>query len=121
MDKLSLRELSFYAYHGCLPFEKEEGGWYQVDIDCFLDVSLAAQSDNLEDGVNYGEIYSLIKQEMDIPSNLIENVAWRILHSIKSKFSTIKKCSVTVTKLNPPFEGEKIDYKGAVAAVSMEL
>ncbi|MBQ7222671.1 MAG: dihydroneopterin aldolase [Bacteroidales bacterium] len=120
MNKISLNNLMFYAYHGCLDIERKEGGWYRIDLDCFLNLEEAAKSDDLTKTVDYGSVYSLIKKEMTVHSNLIENVASRILEAIKREFPTIEKCSVTVTKINPPFEGEPLDYMGATASVTLE-
>ena len=121
MNKISLSNLMFYAYHGCLDFEQKNGGWYRIDMECFLDLEQAAKSDDLSKTVNYGALYSVIKKEMSIPSKLIENVAWRILEEVKKSFPTVKNCSLKVTKINPPFEGEPLDYMGAEASVTLEF
>ncbi|MBP5210264.1 MAG: dihydroneopterin aldolase [Bacteroidales bacterium] len=121
MDKLSLKNLMFYAHHGCLDFEQKDGGWYRIDMDCFLDLTDAGQSDDLSKTVNYGALYSIVKRQMAVPSKLIENVARRILDEVKEGFPAIEHCSLTVTKINPPFEGEPLDYMGAEASVTLEF
>lgn len=69
--------MEFKAYHGCLEQEKIRGNVFIVDFKGSLDLSAAAESDNLNDTLNYGEIYEIVAEEMSIPSELLENVADR--------------------------------------------
>ncbi len=48
-----------------------------------VDTSKAEETDNLDDTVNYQEVYAVVKREMMISSKLLENVAKRILNAIK--------------------------------------
>lgn len=105
MQKLNLNGMMFYAFHGCLEHEKVVGNRFQVDFECEYDMLKCAQSDNLEDALNYAALYEVIKEEMAKPSNLLENVAYRILEAVKSHFPTIENEKVTVTKFNPPLDG----------------
>ena len=71
---IELEEMSFWAYHGCLDIEKREGNLFVVDFRGEIDLRKAAQSDDLNDTVNYGEIYDIVKQEMEILHYLIRAV-----------------------------------------------
>ena len=108
MDKIGVIELEgmeFKAYHGCLEQEKVRGNLFVVDFRGELDLSAAAESDNLADTLNYGEIYDIVADEMSIPSELLENVACRILKAIETKFPELISFSVRVSKKRPPVEG----------------
>ena len=108
MEKLGVIELEgmeFKAYHGCLEQEKVRGNVFTVDFRGELDLSTAAESDNLADTLNYGEIYDIVADEMSIPSELLENVAGRILKAIEAKFPELVSFSVRVSKKRPPVEG----------------
>jgi dihydroneopterin aldolase len=108
MEKLGVIELEgmeFKAYHGCLEQEKVRGNVFTVDFRGELDLSAAAESDNLADTLNYGEIYDIVADEMSIPSELLENVAGRILKAIEAKFPELVSFSVRVSKKRPPVEG----------------
>ena len=108
MDKIGVIELEgmeFKAYHGCLEQEKVRGNLFVVDFRGELDLSAAAESDNLADTLNYGEIYDIVADEMSIPSELLENVAGRILKAIETKFPELIYFSVRVSKKRPPVEG----------------
>jgi dihydroneopterin aldolase len=104
--KIKLNGMQFYAYHGCLESERREGNRFSVDLECGYSVASAAESDNLSDAVDYARIYDIVKAEMAIPSNLLENVAWRILAKVRGHFPAISEAIVTVTKFNPPLDGD---------------
>ena len=108
MEKLGIIELEgmeFKAYHGCLEQEKIRGNSFIVDFRGELDLSAAAESDNLNDTLNYGEIYEIVAEEMSIPSELLENVAGRIVKAIESRFPQLVSFSVRVSKKRPPVDG----------------
>jgi len=86
--------------------ERNVGNNYRIDLKLFLDLSKAMESDKLEDTLNYADIFSLIKEEMAIPSHLIEHVAGRIVRKIKQKYPGISKMTLRLAKINPPVGGE---------------
>lgn len=102
---MRLSNMEFYAYHGCLENERTQGNRFSVDFRCDYDMTMAAQSDDLRHAVNYSEIYEIIREQMAIPSNLLENVAYRILNAVRISFPSLEHASVTVSKLNPPLSG----------------
>ena len=102
---IGLEEMEFKAYHGCLEQEKVRGNVFTVDFRGELDLSSAAESDNLNDTLNYGEIYEIVAEEMSIPSELLENVAGRIVKAIEKSFPQIVRFSVRVSKRRPPVDG----------------
>ena len=102
---IELEGMEFKAYHGCLEQEKVRGNSFTVDFRGELDLSAAAESDNLNDTLNYGEIYDLVAEEMSIPSELLENVTGRIVREIERRFPQLVKFSVRVAKKRPPVDG----------------
>ena len=102
---IELDGMEFHAYHGCLESERREGNTFMVDFRGELDLRKSSESDNLEDTVNYGEIYDIVKAEMETASNLLEHVAGRILRSVSSKFPEFISFTVRVSKRNPPVDG----------------
>ena len=108
MEKIGTIELEgmeFKAYHGCLEQEKVRGNSFTVDFKGELDLSAAAESDNLNDTLNYGEIYEIVADEMSVPSELLENVAGRIMKVIESRYPERVSFSVRVSKKRPPVDG----------------
>ena len=102
---IELEGMEFKAYHGCLPQEKVRGNNFIVDFRGELDLSTAAESDNLDDTLNYADIYDIVSEEMSIPSELLENVAGRIVKSIAARFPQLESFSIRVSKSKPPVEG----------------
>ena len=102
---IELEGMEFKAYHGCLEQEKVRGNSFTVDFRGEMDLSAAAESDNLNDTVNYGEIYEVVAYEMSIPSELLENVAGRIVKEIEKRFPQFVSFSVRVSKKRPPVDG----------------
>lgn len=106
MAFITLHDMKFHAYHGCLDFEKRDGNTFLVSVKMELDTYLSEMTDKLEDTVNYQEIYDVVKREMEIPSNLIEHVGRRIHDSILADFPQISKLKIELKKISPPLGGD---------------
>ena len=102
---ITLEEMRFHAFHGVMDEERVIGGTFLADISYIID-SNAVESDNIEDTINYAEIFDIVKEEMEKPSQLIEHVAGRIIKTLKNKFPQMLETTVKISKLNPPVNGE---------------
>ena len=98
--------MKLYAYHGVLEQERSVGNTFVLDLPLMAPLETAVQSDQLEDTINYAEVYELTKQEMNIPSQLLEHVAGRICRALRHHFPQIEQIEIRVSKLNPPFGGD---------------
>ena len=108
MEKIGILELEgmeFRANHGCLERERIVGNDFVVDFRGEMDMSAAAESDNLEDAVNYALIYDVVAEEMAKPSDLLEHVAGRIVKVLETRFPEFISFSVRVSKRRPPVAG----------------
>jgi len=106
MECIELKKMLFHAYHGVLKQEQIVGNNYRIDLKLFLDLGKAIGSDNLEDTVNYADIFGIVKEEMAIPSHLLEHVAGRIARKIHQNYPNISKITLRLAKIHPPVEGE---------------
>lgn len=106
MSRIELINMEFFSYHGCFKEEQIIGNNFLVSFWADVDSQKAAITDNIEDALNYQEIYKLIKEQMAIPSNLMESVAKRVLDSVKVAFPQVINAQVTISKLNPPIGGK---------------
>ena len=102
---IELEGMEFKAYHGVLEQEKVRGNEFVVDFRGELDLSAAAESDNLNDTLNYADIYDIVAYEMSVPSELLENVAGRIMKAIEAQFPQLVLFSIRVSKKRPPVDG----------------
>ena len=103
---VELVNMEFYAYHGHFREEQIIGNKFIVNFSAETDVSTPGKSDDLNDALNYQELYTLIREEMEIPSKLLENVALRILNRIRATYPKVTWAEVSVSKLNPPLGGK---------------
>ena len=101
-SKIYLRNVRFHAFHGVLPQEGIVGNDYLVNLMLDYDFSSAMQTDKLQGTLNYAEVYQKVREEMAVPSKLLEHVAGRIAHRLFSDFPEIQKLQLSITKVNPP-------------------
>ncbi|QSS97855.1 dihydroneopterin aldolase [Psychroflexus sp. ALD_RP9] len=106
MDAIILENIRIYTNHGCLTEESKIGSNYRVDLKVEADLSTSAESDQLEDTVDYVHLNAIIKQEMAIRSKLLEHVGKRILDRIFNELDMVNFAEVKVCKLNPPIGGD---------------
>lgn len=100
--QIRLKGLQIYAYHGVLPQERETGSYFYINICLTTDFTEAAITDNLEKTISYADVFEAIKDEMNIPSLLLENVCERIGNRLFNDFPTINEIDIELTKENPP-------------------
>lgn len=98
--------MKFKAYHGVYDFEKRGGNNFVVDFKGYMDMSAPAKSDDVADAVNYGRVFEIVKVEMMTPSNLLENVAGRIVDALAAEFPQLESFEVKVSKQDPPVDGK---------------
>ncbi len=84
-----LENIRFFAYHGVAPQETTVGNEFVVSLRLKTDIARAMESDDVADTVNYAEIHQAVKEEMDIPSKLLEHVAGRIVRRLFNDFPPI--------------------------------
>lgn len=101
-SKIYLRNVRFHAFHGVLPQEGIVGNDYLVNLVLDYDFSSAMKTDDLQETLNYAEVYQKVREEMVVPSKLLEHVAGRIAHRLFSDFPEIQKLQLSITKVNPP-------------------
>lgn len=94
--------IRLHARHGVLPQEQLTGNDYIINVRASYDISRAMLTDNVADTLNYAEVYNIIKEEMSIPSKLIEHVAGRIADRLMDSYSQISSVMLRITKCNPP-------------------
>ena len=99
---IHLKGVRLYAYHGVDPQETAVGAYFLVDLKLKTDFSHAAQTDDLSGTVSYADIYQAIKDEMQVPSQLLEHVCQRMAQRIFNDFPTIEELDIKLFKENPP-------------------
>ncbi|MBA4549323.1 dihydroneopterin aldolase [Thermoactinomyces intermedius] len=105
MDKIFMKRLSFYGYHGAYAEENRLGQRFYVDLEMKLDLKPAGTTDDLQNTVDYGAVYQKVETIMTgTRVKLIETLAERIAGRLLADFP-IEEVRVRVTKPNPPIQG----------------
>lgn len=111
MDKIKLKNIRIYAYHGCLWEESQIGSDYIIDLEIKANLSRASKTDLLKDTVDYVQLQSIVSTEMAVRSELLEHVAQRIINTILKEIPSVKKVKVAVAKQNPPIGGDVAEVR----------
>ena len=102
MDKIQIRGLRVYAFHGVKPEEKEKGQPFLLDVDMSMDIRPAGLSDDLADTVNYSKVAKRTVAVMLAEKNdLIERAAERVAQMILEEFP-VKEVMVRLKKPRAP-------------------
>lgn len=105
MDKIYFNGMSFYGYHGVFGAEQELGQRFFVDLELSLDLSKAGESDELQDTVNYADIFTCVQKIVEGERyNLVEALTAQIADRLLAGFP-ITEVKAKVTKPNPPING----------------
>ncbi len=108
-DRISLTGLSVFGHHGVFDFEKEQGQTFVVDVVVWLDLSPAADSDDVRDTLHYGELAELAAGIVGGPGrDLIETVAAEIADGVAVRWP-VRAVEVTVHKPGAPIPMEFAD------------
>ena len=97
-----LNKLRFRAFHGVLPQERLVGGDFVVTLRIGYPWQQAMTTDDVADTLDYAAIYTVVKNEMAQPSQLLEHVAGRIVKTLFRQFPTITSIDLWLTKMVPP-------------------
>lgn len=105
MDKIVMCGMSFYGYHGVLPQERDLGQVFEVDVELYLDLRPAGESDDPELTVSYADVYEVVRRVVTgRPHNLIEAVAETIAVRLLDGFP-MREVLVRVKKPAAPVSG----------------
>ncbi len=112
MDKILVRNLKIFAYHGVNPEEKVDGQNFVFDIDAYVDISVPCASDNVEDTVSYAKI---IKETVRIftsqKDDLLERAAQRVADGLFESFEKIQSLRILLKKPEAPIKAD-FEYVG---------
>ncbi|NLK63061.1 MAG: dihydroneopterin aldolase [Fusobacteria bacterium] len=104
-DKIIIKNMKIYGFHGVLEEEKKLGQNYFIDVIITKSLKKACLSDNLNDSIDYSKIYYDIVDLSNVNKfNLIEAFAENICTLIIEKY-VVKKIEVTIKKPNAPING----------------
>ncbi len=107
---IRIKNAQFYAYHGALKEEQNIGGKFEVDVDIYTNFEDAAKNDELQETINYHEVYKYLEKIIHSHNYyLIETIAVEIANEVTNHFEGIQKIKVKVRKRSVPVGG-MLDY-----------
>lgn len=106
MDKIRIRQMAFYAYHGVFPEERKIGQRFFVNVELDVDLRQAAETDDVQYSVDYGDVYQVVGSVVEgAACDLIETVANRTCAQILARFPLVDRVWVEVEKPSAPIPG----------------
>ena len=110
MDFIHVTGIRCYGYVGYLPEEKVLGQWFKVDLKLSVDLSVASQTDAIEDTLDYRQVIALVQNLVKTSNfDLLERLAGAIADTILQESLLATEVQVILTKPAAPipdFDGE---------------
>jgi dihydroneopterin aldolase len=102
LDRIELRGLRVFGYHGVLDSERQEGQEFVIDAVLWLDTAPAAATDDLSLTVNYAALADrLVGIAAGSPVRLIETLAQRLADAAVAE-PLAREVEITVHKPQAP-------------------
>ncbi|MEW6698007.1 MAG: dihydroneopterin aldolase [Bacillota bacterium] len=105
-DKIILKGMKFYGYHGVMPEEQRLGQQFEVDLELLTDLRPAGESDDLARSVSYADVFETVQQVVTgPPRQLLEAVAESISRQVLRQYPAVQEVKVVVKKTGAPIQG----------------
>ena len=105
MERIYIKGLDVFAYHGVMPKEKRDGQRFVLDITLDCDLSRAGRTDRLEDTVDYTAVMDAAVQAMTENSyDLIERAASRTAEAILRAEEKVERVTLCLRKPEAPID-----------------
>lgn len=120
MDKIIIKGLKLFAYHGVNPEEKVDGQNFVLDITAELDASAAKKSDDVENTVSYSKIIKTARAVFTAESyDLIEVAADKVGKEIMKAYPTLRSVTVLLKKPEAPVKAD-FEYVAVEMTITRE-
>jgi dihydroneopterin aldolase len=98
-DRIVLAGMAFEARHGVNDWEKAQAQRFEVDVELFLGTRRAGASDELDQTVDYRDVYEQVRRVIEGPPvDLIETLAESIARDALAANRRARKVVVRVRK-----------------------
>ena len=108
-DRIVVRDMVFYAYHGVYEAEREIGQRFEVDVELELDLRPAGLVDDIDVAVDYVDLYGVVEKTVNQHSfRLVEGLAEAIARGVLSSYEgrhQVEGVKVRVRKPHVPIGG----------------
>lgn len=102
-DRIILRDLGFYGFHGLLAEEEKLGQRFFVDLECGVDLTAPGETDAIGHTVSYADIYDVVKSTFETKrTKLIEALGQNIVTALFERFGDINWIIIRIRKPEAP-------------------
>lgn len=99
MDKMFIRELELFGFHGVFEEEKKLGQKFIISLELELDLKTAGRTGDLTKSVHYGELCEKVEQEFVRESyELIETAALKLADFILDEYKIVNGIKILLKK-----------------------
>ncbi len=107
MDKILIRDLKLFAYHGVNPEEKRDGQNFCFDIDLSVNMTKACYSDDVNDTVSYAKVIKTVRRVFTAEKyDLIEKAAQITADAILEEYPDVFTVDITLKKPEAPMKAD---------------
>ena len=127
--RIELRGIELHGHHGVLADERERGQRFLVDLDLELADTTAAETDRIEDAVDYRDVLATVVEVSDARAyNLLESFATALADALLGGSPSSGRVSPCASRTSswrgrsttPPSSSNGLDrrYRGIAALVT---
>lgn len=107
MDKILIRDLKIFAYHGVNPEEKRDGQNFVFDIDLSVNMTKACYSDDVNDTVSYAKVIKTVNRVCTSEKyDLLERLAQVTADAILDEYADVINVTITLKKPEAPMKAD---------------
>jgi dihydroneopterin aldolase len=102
-DRIILKDLGFYGYHGVFAEEEKLGQRFFIDLELGADLSIPAATDRLSTGISYADIYDVVKATFETRrTKMLEALAQNICDQLFASFQGVTWVIIRIRKPEAP-------------------
>jgi dihydroneopterin aldolase len=107
LDKIIIKGLKVFAYHGVNPEEKRDGQPFELDLTLSLPLERAGRTDDLNDTVSYAKAAKTALRVMTEASyDLLEKAAQRVAEQLLTEYHDVEQVEILLKKPQAPVHAE---------------
>lgn len=105
IDRIAVRNLALFAYHGVFEGEAEIGQRFYLDVVVEADLLPASAADAVDKTVDYAALVKVVSDAFtEKRQKLLETLADRVAARVFERFPIVSAVEVTIRKPSAPIE-----------------
>lgn len=106
-DKIIIKGLKIFAYHGVNPEEKRDGQNFIIDMELGLDLTKPCFTDDVNDTVSYAKVVKTVRRIFTAEKyDLIERAAEVTAQAVLDEFHAVESVDITLKKPEAPVNAD---------------